>query len=123
MEETPKDTSTLMLEIEQKLQAWVPALSQAADTIMVQDVSRYPIFVVADELVEVGIAMAEPDGDSPWHIRASTLEEFVARNLVENEKLEKFREVYKDPRSFICVFIVMTQVGATFAFLPRRPGA
>lgn len=112
-----------MLEIEQKLQVWVPVLSEAADTIMEQDVSRYPIFVVADELVEVGIALVEAGNDSPWHIRASTLEEFVARNLIEQEKLEKFREVYKDPQNHICVFIVMAQVGATFAFLPRRPGA
>lgn len=106
-------------QLQQDLQPYLNLLGEAAETILDQDVSKYPIFVVHkfDEL-ELGIPLlqrAEPS--ILWSVQASTLEELVAKRLVQIEKVDQFRSVYKDPRDYLCLFVLMDG-GANFVFLP-----
>lgn len=95
------------------------AMGQAADAIVDQDVSSYPIFVVHQHQVDIGIAIVSKGvEDALWSINATTLEELATKNIVDMERVDRFKEVYKDHRQFLCLF-VLSELGANFIFLPR----
>jgi len=105
--------------VEKLLQPLKKMLGQAADTVMEQDVSSYPIFVLAQESISMGLSLLKagqlPDG---WMVHLSTLEEFAAKKLVDIEKVNDFKSIYKKPTDYLCLFVI-EDIGATFVFLPR----
>ncbi len=97
-------------------------LIKTSQTIMDQDVSSFPIFVVfqRDHAIELGVPIAsESSNPGSWLINASTLEEFAARQIITDEKLEDFKAVFKDPQEFFCLFLIEEQK-ANFIFLPHQ---
>lgn len=110
---------TPYIQLQQDLKPFMPLLQKAADTILDQDVSRYPIFVVHRYDLELGIPLVVHGESEPkWSINATTLEELVTKRLVETDKVDNFRQVYKDPQEFLCVF-AWTEAAASFIFIPR----
>ena len=93
------------------------ALRKASNTILNEGVSKYPIFVVHQEPVSMGILLLDED---KWSFSASTLEEFVAKNLIESSKVEEFKKIYKPPGQFLCLFVVEGK-RANFVFAPFLP--
>ncbi len=106
-------------EVEQALKPYYKHLEQTADTILDQEVSRYPIFVVHQLSVDLGVLLLEKAEEGPkWSVNATTLEELTMRNVIQAEKVDDFRRVFKDPRSYFCLFL-LSDLGAQFVFLPR----
>jgi len=96
------------------------ALSQAVDTILEKDISKYPIMVVHQHELEIGIPLIRREEvKGNWSVNASTLEEFVAKQVIAEALVDRFRSVYKDPEQDLCLF-VLSELGATFIFLPRE---
>ncbi len=99
------------------------AMGEAVQTILDKDVSEYPIMVVHQEELELGIPIVTtesyPGGN--WNIHASTLEEFVAKQIISETRIQNFRATYKNPTFYICVFS-LSELGAQFIFIPRREG-
>jgi hypothetical protein len=107
------------LGLQTELKPYVNAMGQAADIIREQDVSKYPIMVAHQNEVTIGIPLIEKEKhQGSWNVNASSLEEFVTKNIVFNEKVDEFIDNYKDPDLQICVF-VLSELGANFIFLPR----
>ena len=104
--------------LEEELKSYKPLLGKVADTIMEQDVSSYPLFVLHHAGIEVGIPLDTQNIEGEWSVNASSLEEFVAKQLVLADKVDEFKSVYKDPTAFLCLFVV-DKSGATFVFIPR----
>jgi hypothetical protein len=107
--------------LETELKPYLPVISKAADTILDQDVSSYPIFIVHQmDAVDIGIALLSHEAeDGPaWSVHASTLEELATKKVIEMNKVDNFREVYKDPRENLCHF-VLSDLGANFMFISR----
>jgi hypothetical protein len=104
--------------LEEELKPYKSLLGSVADTIMEQDVSSYPVFVLYRDSIEVGIPLDTENITGEWSVNASSLEEFVAKQLVLAEKVDDFKSVYKDPTAFLCLFVV-DKSGATFVFIPR----
>jgi hypothetical protein len=104
--------------LEEELKPYKSLLGSVADTIMEQDVSSYPVFVLYRDSIEVGIPLDTENITGEWFVNASSLEEFVAKQLVLPEKVDDFKSVYKDPTAFLCLFVV-DKSGATFVFIPR----
>lgn len=93
-------------------------MGKASDIIMDQDVSDYPIFVAHQQELDMGIPITTIDKGSRWSIHASSLEEFVSKQIIFTEKIEDFKSNYKDPKHSICIF-VLSELGAQFIFMPR----
>lgn len=113
------DTTTKLTQLETEIAPYKSILSKASDTILDQEVSSYPIFVVHQQTIEIGISIV--DGESKlgkWSVNASTLEEFVAKQLIQTEKVDEFKKIYKVPENNLCLFI-LSDLGATFVFTPR----
>ena len=106
-------------QLETEITPYKPILAKAADAVLDQDVSMYPIFVIHQQTIEIGLPIASPKTvKGKWSANASTLEEFVAKRLIENERVENFKKVYKNPETHLCLFI-LSDLGATFVFIPR----
>lgn len=106
--------------LEQELQPYKAILSKAADAVIDQGVSNYPIFVVHQQEVSMGIPLVDKDkSKGNWSVNVSSLEEFVTKQLIDNTKVDNFRKTYKAPSEFLCLF-VLSELGATFIFIPRK---
>lgn len=108
------------IQLEEELEQYKKIMAAASDSILDGEVSKYPIFVVHQQVFEVGVLLssADSDDDSSWSLHASTLEEFAAKQIISMEKAEDFIKVFKDPKDHFCVF-VLSELGANFVFIPR----
>lgn len=109
------------LQLEEELKPFRPLMSKAAETILDQDISSYPIFIVSQLEIQLGIPLVARDSGSKrkWFVNVSTLEELNTKNIVHNDKVDEFRKVYKDPTLNFCLF-VLSDLGAQFIFLPKE---
>jgi len=104
--------------LEKELRHYIPMLLKARETIIDQGVSEYPIMIVHQHEIDVGIPIADKDKiKGNWSINASTLEEFISKQVIEANKIDSFKTIYKSRQKFICMF-VLSELGAEFIFLP-----
>lgn len=93
--------------------------AKAAEIIVDQDVSVFPIFVIHPDVMDIGINIVEKEAtNGKWSVNASTLEEFVAKQIVAAEKVEDFKTLYKTHPGDFCLF-VLNELGANFIFMPK----
>lgn len=106
-------------ELEKSLQRYKKMLGQASDMVLEKDVSSYPIFVVSNQPIEMGIPLVKKEVlAGKRSVNISSLEEFVAKQLILMEKVNDFKKIYKKPEEYLCLFVI-EDIGATFVFLPR----
>ncbi|MEM9991198.1 MAG: hypothetical protein AAF738_05500 [Bacteroidota bacterium] len=106
--------------LEQELQAYNAILSKAADAVLDQDVSNYPIFVAHQQEIGAGLPLIQRQNTSGnWSINVSTLEEFVTKRLISTDKIDFFKAQYKNPRENLCLF-VLSELGASFIYIARK---
>lgn len=114
------DIQTQYRQLDKDLKAYKKMMARIADTVLDADVSNYPIFVIHREQLDLGVLLVDhEEGQSKWSIQSSTLEVLAARNVIGMDKVDRFRQVFKDPRKFLCLF-VLGEMGPSFAFLPRE---
>ena len=91
-------------------------LSEAQEVIIDSAVSDFPVFVFSKILPELGVQIYESqDLVRDWFVHATSLEELVAKNIVESSRVDDFKKVYKDPSSYFCI-LLMDGTTAHFAF-------
>ncbi len=95
-------------------------LKMVLHLVLDKEVTRYPIIIAHREAEMVlGRPLIPLDTDkAQWAFNISHLEEFANRRLIMANKVGDFIKNYKDPRQFICVFIVSGQKDGGFAFYP-----
>ncbi len=107
------------LVLEKELQVYRKMMSDAADIILDKEVTKYPIFVAHQQELELGLILSERGkNEGNWNIHASSLEEFVAKQIIFESKIEDFKANYKSPKEVLCVF-VLSELGAQFIYLPK----
>lgn len=112
-----KSTEKLFI-IEQKIKKFKPIINKASEAMMENKISQYPIFVMHKQVIALGLSLVEKGPNSDWAINVSNLEEFVSKKLIFEDKMDEFKLTYKDPKSFICCF-VLSDLGAQFLFLAK----
>ncbi len=119
MEEEMKEAEKLLV-IENEMKRYNKLLAAASDKIIKSKASEHPIFVVAKQPIALGFNLVDREKvNSNWSINVSSLEEFTTNKLVFKEKVVEFKKTYKDPKLFICLF-VLSDLGAQFLFVPRE---
>jgi len=119
MEDEMKEAEKLLV-IENEMKKYNRLLSIAADKILASQASAYPIFVVAKQPVALGLNIVDREKvNSNWSINVSSLEEFISSNLIFDNKADEFKKTYKDPKQFLCLFL-LSDLGAQFLFLNRE---
>ena len=106
--------------VEKEMHIYNKMMCDAIDTLLLEDVSRYPMFVVSKSEMEIGLELAHLSRNAGgWNINLSTLEEFVTKNIIADDKIEDFKKIYKSTASHICIFLNWKN-SFTFIFLPRH---
>ena len=106
-------------QLREEMKPYAKALAQAAVIILEQDISSFPVFVVHQHTLDIGINIVDKEKvEGNWSVNASTLEEFVTKQIIAPEKVDDFKFVYKNHEDELCLF-VCSELGANFIFLPR----
>ena len=93
-------------------------LKDAAYQIKVRGFSNFPIFVVSRTKIEIGVELIEKFVYDNNHLyNATFLDEFVQRNLIGEESVELFKENYRNPDEYCCLFVIEAEF-AGFIFIP-----
>jgi len=93
-------------------------LKEASYQIRTRGFSEHPVFVAIQTELDLGILLiAKTELENEWNYRASFLDEFVQRELVGLESLEDFKENYKNPDEYCCLFVIRGDF-AGFVFIP-----
>jgi hypothetical protein len=93
-------------------------LKEASYQIRKRGFSEFPIFPVCKTDQPVGQLLIDiKTNETLWNYSASFLDEFVQRELVMKDKEESFKEIYKDPDEFCCLFIIDEEF-TNFLFIP-----
>jgi hypothetical protein len=117
MIDTEKHAAELQ-ELNQNLNIYKESIREISDEIIDNQVSKYPVFIASREETNLGKQIIDKEELAlEWSINASTLEEFVRRKIVLDNKLEAFKKSYKNPRKYLCVFALLTE-NAGFIYLP-----
>lgn len=106
------------IQLQEELQTYKSVFRKAADSVLDMEVSSYPIFVIHQHSIELGIPIVEREKvKGNWSVNVSSLEEFVSKQVIQPEHIEDFKRVYKDPGLYFCLF-VLSELGAQFIFMP-----
>lgn len=94
-------------------------IQEASHQIRRRGFSEYPIFVACREPQTLGtvlIARGEMNHNE-WFYSATFLEEFLQREIIGEDGEEMFRENFKDPAEFACLFVIDSDF-TRFMFVP-----
>ncbi|MFC7525149.1 hypothetical protein ACFQRK_14375 [Parapedobacter sp. GCM10030251] len=117
----PKESPLKSLKI--NLDFYAASIKEIAVEIMAEGLSAYPIFIAHQHEVALGeLILDRAELGTDWSIHASTLEEFVERGVIKEDRKAHFIKLYKKPEDFMCVFVIVPE-GANFVFYPYKPSA
>ena len=78
----------------------------------------FPIFPISKDELPIGqLLIPKALQQLAWNYNASYLDEFVQRELIAADKAEEFKNNYKDPDEFCCLFVVDKDF-ASFVYIP-----
>jgi len=110
----------LFIRLQIELKEYVKPLGEAIDIMIDSEVSQYPIFVIHQQEVEIGVPIINHEEvNGNWSVNASSMEEFIVKQIIAKDKIKAFQESYKDPTDFICIFS-LSELGAQFIFIKRK---
>ena len=93
-------------------------LKETSYQIRKRGFSEHPVFVVTKQTVDLGTLLFDyQELDNQYIYRASFLDEFIQRNLVGVESIELFKENYKNPDEYACLFVLQGDFTG-FVFVP-----
>ncbi|MBX9851711.1 MAG: hypothetical protein K2X86_08125, partial [Cytophagaceae bacterium] len=93
-------------------------LKEASYQMRVRKISEYPIFPMSKMDIPVGkLLIGKQEVNLEWNYYISLVEEFVQRKLVVEDKLQDFKNAYKNPEEFCCLFVVDADF-TNFLFIP-----
>lgn len=110
------DTERRLNKVKKDLERYYPVMDKASDELINQEISKYPIFIISPQSIDLGIPLAE--AQDPMNLNVSTLEELATKNVIKEDRVKSFIEIFKNPNDYYCLFIIDT-LGPKFVFTPR----
>lgn len=108
------------LQLEQDLRRYRKAIREAREIIMDQEITHYPIFILHQQQLDMGIPIIEAENNAGlWTVHASSIEEFVIKSILLDSKIEEFKKVYNSHDHHFCIFVI-SELGAQFIFFPDQ---
>ncbi len=93
-------------------------IKEASYQIRKRGFSDYPIFPISKVDIPVGqLLYGKEEMKLDWNYYASYLNEFVEAKLVDKDKADDFKKVYKDPDEYCCLFIFDQEL-TSFVYIP-----
>ena len=116
MQNDPELSGKYLGTISQDFVKVADTIKEASYQIRKQGFSNFPIFPVCKVHQPIGqLLLAQSQAKTEWNYYASYLDEFVQRDLIEQE--QDFKAAYKDADEFCCLFVVDKDF-TNFVFIP-----
>ncbi len=82
-------------------------IKEASYQIRKRGFSDHPVFIISKSEIPLGQLLFKKDEvDTQWNYYVTYVDEFVQRKIIEGDKLDLFKETYKDPDEYCCLFVV-----------------
>lgn len=115
------DKELLLKEIFEDFSQSKDLVNQVLQEIEDNAISNYPILVLSKEEINLGLKIVDKeDFNLRWNFNISHLEEFVAKGIVLEEKAKEFIAVYKEHSAHYCLFIMLSETEADFAYVQKN---
>ena len=93
-------------------------LKDASYQIRKRGFSENPVFIITNEEVDLGVLLiGSTEMTNRYNYRASYMQEFVDRKLIGEESVDLFKENYKNPEEYCCLFALIGDFSG-FIFVP-----
>ncbi len=95
-------------DLRETLLPYSNTLAQTVSSVIDQDISNYPVFILHKNDEEIGIGLSVIAGDNNskgWFVNISTLEELAAKQVIAMEKVTYFTDIYKKNKGTFCCFV------------------
>ncbi len=107
MENSPELDGKYLGSITKDFAVVADTLKEAAYQLRARKISEHPIFPIAKVELPIGkMLIPKEEVQLEWNYYFSLVEEFLERNIIPEEGIEKFQESYKDPDEYCCLFVV-----------------
>jgi hypothetical protein len=94
------------------------AIREVSAEIIAEGYTLYPIFIAHQHEVSLGeLILDKTELGTNWSINASSLEDFVDKGIINEDKKDHFIKQYKPTNEFMCLFVIVPE-GANFVFYP-----
>ena len=95
-------------------------LLEVQQDVLKQRISKYPIFAFHKWEIAIGEPIIRREEvNSDWSVNATTLEEVVERGVIKPDRETAFKEAYKDPKDWLCIFLI-SEKGGNFIWIPFK---
>ena len=93
-------------------------LKEASYQVRDRGFSEYPIFPISKDDIPLGqLLISKREVATDWNYHITYIDEFLQLNIIEKEKVDEFKKVYKDPDEFCCLFVIDGEF-TRFVFIP-----
>lgn len=114
----PELNPTVLESIQNDVAQVGDSLRMIAQRVIEEGISEYPVFIAAQEWVDLGKPIFDRDSvQLNWFFNASILEDFVRKNIVTADRVKDFQKAFGDPNERACVFVITPEV-QQFIFVP-----
>jgi hypothetical protein len=94
------------------------SIKEASYQVRVRKISDFPIFPISKVDIPIGkLLISKSETPLAWNYYITFLDEFVQRGLVAEDKVEEFKQAYKNPDEFCCLFVIDLEF-TNFLFIP-----
>jgi hypothetical protein len=93
-------------------------IKEASYQVRKRGFSDFPIFPISKDEVPIGnLLIAKNEVGINWNYHITYIDEFVHRKIIGEDKVDEFKQVYKDPDEFCCLFVIDKEF-TNFVFVP-----
>lgn len=93
-------------------------LKEASYQVRSRKFSQHPIFPISKEEQPIGqLFLGKQEKNLDWNYYITYVDEFIQRKLIAEELLEDFKNNYKNPDEFCCLFVIDGEF-TSFVFIP-----
>lgn len=104
--------------LKRDLDFYSESIKEVATDMMAEGYTLYPIFIAHQHEVSVGEPLLNKEElGTQWSVNVSSLEDFIEKGIIKEERKDYFLKSYKSANDFMCLFVVVPE-GANFVFYP-----
>ena len=93
-------------------------IKEASYQIRKRGFSDFPIFIISKVEIPLGQLLYNKDEvGTEWNYYVTYLDEFLQRKIIEKDKEAAFKNNYKNPDEFCCIFVIDGEF-TKFIFIP-----
>lgn len=119
-DEEDKAKPSPLESLKRDLDFYSESIKEISTEMLAEGYTLFPIFIAHQHEITLGeVILDKAELGTKWSINASSLEEFLERGVIKEDKKSNFEKSYKQSDKFMCLFVVVPE-GANFVFYPYK---